>query len=126
MQAVQQLPFVLVDPLHLDVKHGVGVDLHLVLLFEIGCKLQLVLLKCEVIPSHAIRNEQGTTDNNRPATLAISRSHLFDFGNIPNEGIVIHKLQKLLQLVQVSDVVFTNPLKNTRGTVGPFIWQMRH
>lgn len=44
MQAVEQLSFVLMDPLHLDVKHGVGVDLHLVVLFKMGGKLHFVLL----------------------------------------------------------------------------------
>lgn len=44
MQAVQQLPLVLMDSLHLDIKHGRRVDLHLVLLLQVGCKLQLVLL----------------------------------------------------------------------------------
>lgn len=45
MQAVEQLPLVLMDPLHLHVKHGVGVDLHFVLFFQVGRELQLVLLQ---------------------------------------------------------------------------------
>ena len=45
VQAVEQLSLVLMDPLHLDVKHGVGVDLHLVVLLQVGGKLQLVLLR---------------------------------------------------------------------------------
>lgn len=44
VQAVEQLPLVLMDPLHLHVEHGVGVDLHLVLLFKKGGELHLVLL----------------------------------------------------------------------------------
>lgn len=44
VQAVQELPFVLVDPLHVDVKHGGGVDLHLVLLLQELGELQLVFL----------------------------------------------------------------------------------
>lgn len=49
-------------------------------------------------------------------STAILNSHLFNFGNIPDEGIIIHKIQKLLQLVQVPDVVFTNPLNNMMDT----------
>lgn len=45
MQAVQQLPLVLVDSLDLDVKHGVGVDLDFVVLLKVHSKLHLVLLK---------------------------------------------------------------------------------
>lgn len=43
--------------------------------------------------------------------LAISISHLFDFGDVSNEGIIVHKVQKPFQLVQVADVVLTNPLR---------------
>jgi len=45
MQAVQQLPLVLMDSLDLNIKHGRRVDLDLVLLLQVGCKLQLVLLE---------------------------------------------------------------------------------
>ena len=45
VQAVEQLSLVLVDPLHLDVKHGVGVDLHLVVLLQVDGELQLVFLR---------------------------------------------------------------------------------
>lgn len=45
MQTVEQLSLVLVDSLDLDVKHGVGVDLHLVVLLQVHGKLQLVLLR---------------------------------------------------------------------------------
>lgn len=41
---------------------------------------------------------------------------MFDIGNIPNEGVIILIVQKLLQLVQVTDVVLTNPLNNTIRT----------
>lgn len=44
MQAIQQLPLVLMDSLDLNIKHGRRIDLDLVLLLQIGCKLQLVLL----------------------------------------------------------------------------------
>ena len=44
MQAVEQLPLVLVDPLHLHVEHGVGVDLHLVVLLQVHSELHLVFL----------------------------------------------------------------------------------
>lgn len=36
VQAVEQLPLVLVDPLHVHVEHGGGVDLYLVLLLQEG------------------------------------------------------------------------------------------
>lgn len=60
MQAVEQLSFILVDPLHLDVKHGVGIDLHLVVLFKMSSKLHLVLLTIEIIQRNGIRNSQKT------------------------------------------------------------------
>lgn len=44
MQAVQKLSLILVDPLHMHVKHGWWVDLHFVLLLQKLRKLQLVLL----------------------------------------------------------------------------------
>lgn len=45
MQAVQQLSLILMDSLDLDVKHGVGINLHLVVLFKVYRKLQLILLQ---------------------------------------------------------------------------------
>lgn len=44
MQTVQELPFVLVNPLYMDIKHGRWVDLHLVLLFQELGELQLIFL----------------------------------------------------------------------------------
>lgn len=44
MQTVEQLSLVFMNSLHLDVEHGVGVDLHLVVLFQVHSKLQLVFL----------------------------------------------------------------------------------
>lgn len=44
VQAVQQLPLVLMDPLHVHVEHGRGVDFHLVFLLQEGRELQLVFL----------------------------------------------------------------------------------
>lgn len=44
VEDVEQLSLVLVDSLHMDVKDGLSVDLHLVLLLQVGCKLLLVLL----------------------------------------------------------------------------------
>lgn len=48
------------DPLHLHIKEGVGVYLHLVLLFEMGSKLHLVLLGVEDIQRNVIKNKQET------------------------------------------------------------------
>lgn len=45
VQAVQQLPLVLMDPLHLNVKHGVRVDFHLIMLFKMHSEFHLVLLQ---------------------------------------------------------------------------------
>lgn len=47
VQAVEKLSFVFMDSLHLDVKHGVGIDLYLVVFLQVCCKLQLVFL-CEL------------------------------------------------------------------------------
>lgn len=44
MQTVQELPLVLVDPFHMDVKHGGWVDLHLVLAFQELGELHLIFL----------------------------------------------------------------------------------
>lgn len=44
VQAVQQLPLVLMDPLHVHVEHGGGVDFHLVFLLQECRELQLVFL----------------------------------------------------------------------------------
>jgi hypothetical protein len=44
MQAVQKLPFILVDPLHMDIKHGGWVDLHLVFLLQELGEFQLIFL----------------------------------------------------------------------------------
>lgn len=44
VQAVQQLPLILVDPLHMDVEHGGRVDSHPVLLLQEGRELQLIFL----------------------------------------------------------------------------------
>lgn len=45
VQAVQQLPLVLMDPLHLNIKHGVGVDFHLIMLFKMHSEFHLILLQ---------------------------------------------------------------------------------
>lgn len=44
VQAVQQLPLVLVDPLHLNVKNGLWIDLNLVLFLQIRSQPLLVFL----------------------------------------------------------------------------------
>jgi len=44
VQAVQQLPLVLVDALHVHVEHGGGVDLHTVLPLQVQRELHLVVL----------------------------------------------------------------------------------
>lgn len=44
VQAVEQLPLVLVDPLHVHIEHGGRVDLHPVLLLQQLGELELVVL----------------------------------------------------------------------------------
>ena len=44
VQTVEQLSLVLVDSFDLKVKHGLGVDLDLVVLLQVHSELQLVLL----------------------------------------------------------------------------------
>lgn len=36
--------------------------------------------------------------------------HLLDFCHISDESVIIYKVQKLLQLIQVTDVILSNPL----------------
>ena len=111
MQAVEQLSLVLVDPLDLHVEHGLWVDLHLVVLLQVGRELHLVLLKkvhvgteqTLVIPLQ-ITGQKGVVKTTARCT------HLFDFGDVADEGFVVHELQEILQLVQVSDVVVTDSL----------------
>lgn len=45
VQAVQELPLVLVDPLHVHIKHGGRVDFHPILLLQKGRELQFVFLQ---------------------------------------------------------------------------------
>ena len=45
MQDIEQLSLVLVDPLDMDVKDGVTVDLHIIVVLQVLCKLFLVLLQ---------------------------------------------------------------------------------
>lgn len=49
VQTVEQLSLVFVDSLDLNVEHGVGVDLHLVVLLQVHRELQLVFLECQNI-----------------------------------------------------------------------------
>ena len=58
VEAVEQLPFIFMNPFHMDIEHGVGVDFHLVVLFKVGGELHLVLLKVEVKQSNVIRDCQ--------------------------------------------------------------------
>lgn len=51
VQTVEQLPFVFMDSLDLNVEHGVWVDLHLVVLFQVYGKLQLIFLDDQNIDS---------------------------------------------------------------------------
>ena len=44
VQAVEQLPLVLMDPLHVHVEHGRGVDLDPILLLQEGGELDLIFL----------------------------------------------------------------------------------
>lgn len=47
VETVKQLSLVFVDSLDLNVEHGVGVDLHFVVLLQVHSKLQLVFLFSE-------------------------------------------------------------------------------
>ena len=58
MQAGEQLTLGLVDPLHLHLKDGVWVHLHLSLLLQEGGELQLVLLRTETQPGQTDRQTQ--------------------------------------------------------------------
>lgn len=54
VETVQQLSLVFMDSLDLDVKHGVGIDLHLVVLLQMHSELQLVLLQDQNISQDKI------------------------------------------------------------------------
>lgn len=45
VQTGEQLPLVLVDSLHLDVEHGVGIDDQVVVLLQVRRELYFVLLR---------------------------------------------------------------------------------
>ena len=45
VQAVEDLSLILMDPLDVDVKDGLRIDLHLVLNLQVRCKLLLALLR---------------------------------------------------------------------------------
>lgn len=45
VQAIEQLSLVFMDSLDLNVKHGVGVDLHLVVLFQVHSEFHFVFLR---------------------------------------------------------------------------------
>lgn len=45
VQAVEQLSLVFMDSLDLNVKHGVGVDLHLVVFFQVHSEFHFVFLR---------------------------------------------------------------------------------
>lgn len=62
VQAVEQLPLVLVDPLHVHVEHGRRVDPHPVLLLQVLRKLHLVVL------SHA-RKDTDTNTHTDPVKI---------------------------------------------------------
>jgi hypothetical protein len=47
VQAVEELPLVLMNPFHLDVKERVGVDVDFVFPLEVCRELQLVFLQIE-------------------------------------------------------------------------------
>lgn len=102
MQTVEQLSLVLVDPLHLYVKDGVRVHLHLAVLLQEGGKLEFVLLK---------EARVDTCQNvwRRRARRRV-RVYLFDCGHLSEEGAIVHKLQDLLQLVKIGEEVVSDSL----------------
>lgn len=72
MQAVQQLPLVLVDPLHVHVEHGGRVDFHLIFLLQEGRELQLVFLGGKKDKGGQTPSPQGPTK--APAFSPCSRA----------------------------------------------------
>ena len=60
MQHVEQLPLILVDPLHVDIKHGVWVDSHASGLIQVLLQLYLVILQSH--DSHMTSNAGRVTN----------------------------------------------------------------
>lgn len=69
VQTGEQLPLVLVDSLHLDVEHGVGIDDQVVVLIQVGRELYFVLLRGRQRQSESERefkDYRGRTDGRVP------------------------------------------------------------
>lgn len=103
VQTGEQLSLVLVDSLHLDVKHGVGMDNQAVVLLQERRELDFVLLrerKTRTVGERDRKDEPGGTDG-----------HLFNSSDVSDERVVVGKLEDVLQLMEVSQEIVTNSLR---------------
>lgn len=98
------------DSLHLKVKHWVGVDLYFVVLFQVHSKLQLVLLE-EVWTSRKKSILNSKTHWVVDMVHIFIISNLFNFGDISNESLIVDKITKLLQLIQIANEVLSDSLR---------------
>ena len=90
MEHVEQLPLVLVDPLDLDIKQGVRVDLHSMCPLQILCKTLLVILT-------ARQRERETGVKCDHISLLRFFSDHFHLEDSPFEGIRGCKRHQFLQ-----------------------------
>lgn len=79
VEAVEELAFVFMDPLHLDVEERVGVDMDFVFLLQICRELQFVFLKAG----------EGGELTNRPQPQEIRYSHFFP-RKVEDRGLACH------------------------------------
>lgn len=105
VQAGEQLSLVLVDSLHLDVEHGVGIHDQVVVLIQERRELYFVLLReSERQRQREFRGQPRGTEGQRDR-------HLFNSSDVADEHVVVGELEDLPQLLEVSQEVFADPLQ---------------
>lgn len=114
MQAVEELPLVLVDPFHMDVKHGGRVDLHLIFLFQELGEFQLIFLWRVDRPGPSSPGSLGGSAWAQILNVKLSSRdprlapHLFHLGYFPEEDVITHEAVEFRELAQVFHIVFSN------------------
>lgn len=99
VQTGEQLSLVLVDSLHLDVEHGVGIDHQVVVLVQVCRELYFVLLR--------ETDSQGERDDEARR----ADRHLLNSRDVSGERVIVCVLEDVLQLIEVCQEAITNPLQ---------------